>query len=360
MPRREADETAANRRGRGGNTTWSQRIAILEWLEMPPGDNFRLITGAATTTMRSVVAGVKLTKDTAYAELAEYVNQTRGAKWDKKQAESRFRAYLKLFKETKRKYLNPCGEKYCISAADEAKGIFTIEMKLDVDCPYYSRMDKLFGERQNIQPTYIMEPGRVVAPSVTTISNTDGADEEASVEENNDEEREEDPASVASQERLSTLSSDTSVILTPPLTIPPPRKRSVQANPFPDDLVSKCEASVAATLQGNQKVSIQKKLKKDGISSFADVKIKELELMSSRLEWEKLQEEKRSETDLRLKDIDLRMKEADLKLKETVALGELKNKDKEIEAATKRALLVSLVAAGKSPEEIKQYLSVLA
>jgi hypothetical protein len=92
-------------------------------LELPPGDNFRLITGAATTFMRSVVAGAKLTKDSAYVDLADYVNQKCGCNWDKKQAEARYKAYLKLFKETKRKYLNPCGEKYCIGPADRAKEI---------------------------------------------------------------------------------------------------------------------------------------------------------------------------------------------------------------------------------------------
>ena len=34
------------KRGRGLETTWAQKVAILEWLELAPGDNFRLITGA--------------------------------------------------------------------------------------------------------------------------------------------------------------------------------------------------------------------------------------------------------------------------------------------------------------------------
>jgi hypothetical protein len=31
--------------GRGEQTRWAQRMAILEWLEEPSGENFKLITG---------------------------------------------------------------------------------------------------------------------------------------------------------------------------------------------------------------------------------------------------------------------------------------------------------------------------
>ena len=34
------------KKGRGSETTWAQKAAIMEWLEVAPGDNFRLITGA--------------------------------------------------------------------------------------------------------------------------------------------------------------------------------------------------------------------------------------------------------------------------------------------------------------------------
>lgn len=62
-------------RGRGEKTSWAQRVAILEWLEVPSGENFRLITGAATSTMKSVVAGSKLTKESGYVDLAAFMNQ---------------------------------------------------------------------------------------------------------------------------------------------------------------------------------------------------------------------------------------------------------------------------------------------
>ena len=38
--------------------------------------------------------------------------------------------------------------------AEGGRGIHTIEKKLENDCPFFSRLDVLYGERQNIMPTY--------------------------------------------------------------------------------------------------------------------------------------------------------------------------------------------------------------
>ena len=58
------------KKGRGEKTTWSQRSAMLDWLELAPGDNFKLISGSAQTNLKSVV------------ELAEWVNTRCLTKWD--------------------------------------------------------------------------------------------------------------------------------------------------------------------------------------------------------------------------------------------------------------------------------------
>ena len=98
------------KKGRGTETTWGQKAAIMEWLELPPGDNFRLITGAynlnlivvmdnfrliigaATSKMNGVVAGAKVSKQSAYVSLAVFVNQRCGRKWDSKTTLNRYRA----------------------------------------------------------------------------------------------------------------------------------------------------------------------------------------------------------------------------------------------------------------------------
>jgi len=55
-----------NRRERGGNTTWFQREAMLQWLA------FKLMTGEATHGMKIVVAGARVNVNQV---LALYVNQ---------------------------------------------------------------------------------------------------------------------------------------------------------------------------------------------------------------------------------------------------------------------------------------------
>ena len=47
-----------NRKGRESGTSYSQRMAMLEWLEEPT--NFALITGAAGAQQQSIIPGTKL------------------------------------------------------------------------------------------------------------------------------------------------------------------------------------------------------------------------------------------------------------------------------------------------------------
>ena len=85
------------KKGRGTETSWAQKAAIMEWFELAPGDNFRLITGAeflilngimfnfrlitgsATSKLIGVVAGSKVTKLAGYSSLADFVNQRCGS-----------------------------------------------------------------------------------------------------------------------------------------------------------------------------------------------------------------------------------------------------------------------------------------
>jgi hypothetical protein len=131
---------------------------MIEWLEVKT--NFNLLVGAATTSMKTgTVAGAKLTKKSAYEGLADFVNQKCGLKWDWRNAEARVRGYIKRFRSTKRAQLNPGGAKYNIGEEDKKKGIFSIEAKLNADCPNFARMDVLFGSRQNITPAFTLTPG---------------------------------------------------------------------------------------------------------------------------------------------------------------------------------------------------------
>ncbi|KAI9319581.1 hypothetical protein BDR26DRAFT_884634 [Obelidium mucronatum] len=127
------------------HTTPAQRKAILAWLEIP--SNFRLITGSAAFNQK-VVAGAKLKKTDAYKSLAEHVNDVTGAGWTAEQGKTRYEAYLKTYKATKTAATTTG---FGITDEDAVAKISTIEEKLEAMCPNYSQLDRLFGERQNIQ-----------------------------------------------------------------------------------------------------------------------------------------------------------------------------------------------------------------
>ena len=170
-PAHQINATEGTKRGRGSATTWAQKMAILDWLELPPGDNFRLITGSASANLTTgIQAGAKLTKKYAYDSLAAFVNQRCACNWDSKVAMDRYRAYLKIFNDTKRSYNNVNGPKYLIGEDDLKRGITTLPQKLNHDCYGYARLDILFGERQNVTPSCIMMTG---APVI--INNIDRA-----------------------------------------------------------------------------------------------------------------------------------------------------------------------------------------
>ena len=96
-------EILTDKAGRGSKTSYVQTCAILGWLEQEPGNNLRLITGDATSSLTGVVAGAKLKKKDAYEALALWVNQNCGTNWTTGNAESRWASYIKLYKETNRR-----------------------------------------------------------------------------------------------------------------------------------------------------------------------------------------------------------------------------------------------------------------
>ncbi len=177
------------KKGRGTETSWAQKAAIMEWLELAPGDNFRLITGAeflilngimfnfrlitgsATSKLIGVVAGAKVSKQSAYVGLADFVNQRCGTNWDPKTSMNRYKAFVKIFTDTRKAYNNVNGAKYLLGEDDMKKGITTIQQKLNSNCYGYQRIDVFFGERQNVTHSCIMMTG---APVVLSNIDRDG------------------------------------------------------------------------------------------------------------------------------------------------------------------------------------------
>jgi len=59
--------------GRSKSTSPQEYAAMVAWVEVPK--NLDHLVGAATRNLRGVVAGAKVTKISAYGELAKYVNE---------------------------------------------------------------------------------------------------------------------------------------------------------------------------------------------------------------------------------------------------------------------------------------------
>jgi hypothetical protein len=125
-------------------TNTQERSAILDWLEEVPGDNLRLITGTSSIIL---VTGKPPPYTVAYSSLANYVNKKTGSSWSAKQAGARYKRYLKLYLDTKQRY-----------EVDMEKNVelrfSTFEAKLEAECMFYRRLDKLFGSMKNLKISY--------------------------------------------------------------------------------------------------------------------------------------------------------------------------------------------------------------
>ena len=174
---------------RGAKTTYYQQLAMIEWLEVP--QKFRLITGAAQKDVGKVVAGAKLKKEQAYADLMVHVNQKTGCKWTATQAATRFKSMLATYKRVQTKFYDTTGEKYCLTGEEISAGL-TVEAKVDKECYGFFRLHSLFGGRQNINPACLYEPSLdddesesffIVAPDSQLRPS---ADEESTYDEENE------------------------------------------------------------------------------------------------------------------------------------------------------------------------------
>ena len=75
--------------------------------------------------MKGVISGSKLTKTAAYQDLADFVSNRCNIRWDSKTAMSRFRAYIKVYQETKKKVEDNSGAKFTLTEADLNRRITT-------------------------------------------------------------------------------------------------------------------------------------------------------------------------------------------------------------------------------------------
>ena len=76
---------------------------MIGWVEAST-TNFNLIVGRATAGMKCVTAGSKLTKKAGFDQMAQYVNQHCGTFWTTKEAGSKWKSHMKLYKKVQVAY----------------------------------------------------------------------------------------------------------------------------------------------------------------------------------------------------------------------------------------------------------------
>ena len=152
----ESDDRNSIKPKRKSKTTQLEYKLMLQLLEIL--DNLNLIIGNATSKLKSVVAGAEVTKKAGYKRLANWINErSHGSNWDVKDACNRLRAFIDKYKEVRRAFMSKTDGKFNIPEEYRLKGM-TIDELLEMKCFGFNRMDKLFGERQNITPACTMEP----------------------------------------------------------------------------------------------------------------------------------------------------------------------------------------------------------
>ena len=146
---------------RGRHASPQELALVLEFLEEPK--NFKLLVGNAATG-QSVKAGLTLKKTYGFRLLADFVNERLGdpsREWDVPHAKSIYESFLGRYKKVV-KFSSPAYTGEGVNADDIAKGITTIAEKQDSMFPAgFARMDALFGFRQNICPSVIVQLGIV-------------------------------------------------------------------------------------------------------------------------------------------------------------------------------------------------------
>ncbi|KAE8892414.1 hypothetical protein PF005_g12747 [Phytophthora fragariae] len=149
------------------HTTAQQFRAMVMWLENPR--NYKIIVGESTAG-KSVAHGVGITKIEGFKRMTSYVHGATMAHmsstgvfdaaladpWSAQVCQSRWKSYFARYKSTRDKLKHQTG--FGITADMLAHGI-TLEAMVNKSCPYYYRLDKIFCEQSNVEPSsHTVEP----------------------------------------------------------------------------------------------------------------------------------------------------------------------------------------------------------
>lgn len=139
---------------------------MVEWLEKP--GNFNIIVGRVSEENARRFGGAQ-TKNSGFASMREFVYHScmkeftdKGLevppkytrKWEPTTCQSRWNSYFKVYKKTKQRLDAQTG--FGLTDRHYREGV-TLEEAVEEVCPYYYRLDDLFGMRQNIHPYSVFD-----------------------------------------------------------------------------------------------------------------------------------------------------------------------------------------------------------
>lgn len=315
------------------HTTYLQRLAMVEFIEIP--ENFNAIEGKKQIHGKPI-GGIIITKKQAYARMAAKVNRKqKGSDWDAKAASGRFRTYKTLYRSA----LNESRQTgWGITAEDQMAGITSTSSKLEAKCPLFSRLDALYGHRENITPTIVHHQGmpgvnkkrklfQEDAAESSSVESTDGISEEMS---------ETDLETAVISESLAMNSGSSSTEGFTPQDVSSVSQRIGSGS-------STSHASLANQTRPMQSAKNPRKKAKSSQQLDSLINLQR-EMFEARM----IAEEKRQE-----RDHEEKWREREAKVQERERELEEKNH------SLRRTMIADLCKLGKSPQEIQEYLELL-
>ncbi|KAI9916271.1 hypothetical protein PsorP6_016762 [Peronosclerospora sorghi] len=118
---------------------------MLDFMEVE--ENFAVVKGLRSGALIGPPTGGKAPKTAVWTRMASFVNErVSGSNWTSSQAKDRFIAYKKKYRAATAEELHTG---MGITDADRRRGIHSVPAKLDSMCPYFARMDALYGLLEN-------------------------------------------------------------------------------------------------------------------------------------------------------------------------------------------------------------------
>jgi len=263
-----------------------------------------------------------------------------GTKWNTINAEGRFRANKRLYINCKRRLEDDTGVKFTITESDMKKGITTIDMKIEDECNFFSRWDRLYGHRQNINPISVLRSSEVSSVNHTDMNSTLEFQEEdhqytsISCLVDEDEDYQVPPYSTSDFHMAATVCEipASELVLSPHSFNIGTNRRSGYLNP----LVSKIKETARTEMEPSEKSK-----NKSFYSAYADAKGKELSLSERKFEHDKEMQAQ----ELEIKRIKINIEQEEFLVK--------------IKSESRLKVITTLLEQNKSHDEIKQILESL-